>query len=57
MPHGMQESIMSMSDEDKVNFIISGFRCAYVNEWEDISEHIADFVYSMYQLHNKLLEC
>ena len=52
MPAALCTNINDMTTVAKTEFILSGMRSCYVNEWEYIYEQLADFVYNMYKKHS-----
>ena len=44
----------AMDNNAKCNFIINGFNCNYVQDWNDVYKQLSHFVYHMYKLYVKL---
>ena len=55
MPNGLKTDFLNMEDSSKVILILSGMHIPYINEWEDVYESMADFIYKMYNTHSELV--
>jgi hypothetical protein len=48
-PLAMTMELDKMSAERRTVFILSGFQCDYVEEWNTLYTSVADFCYDMYK--------
>ena len=48
VPPAMQAEMGSMSPYQKLSFLLSGLRCPYVKEWDEIYKNVANFIYDLY---------
>ena len=56
IPEAMFRELSVMSSKQKVEFIVSAFRCDYTDGWSDVYKTIADFCYTMYKERQIMVE-
>ena len=54
MPLSMSQHVRSLNVNDKVQFLLSGFRVNFTPEWLDVYESVAMFVLQLYRERRKI---
>ena len=49
MPPAMNISYEAMSIDERCKFMLSGFNCPYVSEWDYLYDAVIEFVWDMYK--------
>ena len=47
-PQAMVKDLESMNSDDRLVYIISGFKSTYLTEWLDLYQMLCNFVFQMY---------
>ena len=47
-PQAMVKDLESMNSNDRLAYIISGFKSIYITEWFDLYQMLCNFVFHMY---------
>ena len=55
VPDAMSETLQFMAPREKTEFILSGFNCGYVNEWDDIYMMLMMYCVQKYEQRQKLI--
>ena len=56
-PKGMYKSMLGMPSKECTVFVLSGFKCKYVPEWEIVYKVICTFIYDMHAMRMNATEC
>jgi len=53
-PPNLIVQINSMSSKERCAFILNGFYCNYVSEWQELYIHLAHFIHAMYMQYTEV---
>ena len=55
MPTAMRNDFDLMPQPEKINFMVSGFKVKYTNEWKNLYENVANGLYGLYELRANMM--